>query len=83
MRAKLLGSFAISYEGRDAGPWPRPTAKRLCELVLASPNKHISRDFACETLFPRHGRPMPLERSSRPCPWPRACWQTWADRRRA
>ncbi|HXC83674.1 MAG TPA: AAA family ATPase [Trebonia sp.] len=36
-----------------AGPWPRPTAKRLCELVLVSPGRRVSRDVACEELFPR------------------------------
>jgi DNA-binding SARP family transcriptional activator/tetratricopeptide (TPR) repeat protein len=52
VHARLLGPFAISCGGRDAGPWPRPTAKRLCELVLASPGRRVTRDLACEALFP-------------------------------
>jgi DNA-binding SARP family transcriptional activator len=52
VRARMLGPFAISLDGQDAGPWPRPTSKRLCELVLASPGRRVSRDFACEALFP-------------------------------
>ena len=55
-RARLLGPFAISFGGREAGPWPRPSAKRgTAELVLASPGHRVTRDFACEALFP--GRP--------------------------
>ncbi len=34
-----------------AGPWERPPAKRLCELVLVSPGRRVSRDLACEVLF--------------------------------
>ncbi|HXW79906.1 MAG TPA: AAA family ATPase, partial [Acidimicrobiales bacterium] len=37
-----------------AGPWPRPNAKRLCELVLISPGRRITREKACEELFPDH-----------------------------
>ena len=51
VRVKLLGPFTISVGGRTAGPWPRPTAKRLCELVLVSPGRRVSRDLACEELF--------------------------------
>ncbi len=47
----VLGSFSISLGGRTAGPWPRPTAKRLCELVLISPGQRASRDLLCEELF--------------------------------
>ncbi len=53
MRVRLLGQFAITACGHVAGPWPRPTAKRLCELVLVSPGRRVSRDVACEELFPR------------------------------
>ena len=48
----LLGPFTITMGGRAAGPWPRPTAKRLCELVFLSPGGRVSRDLACEELFP-------------------------------
>jgi adenylate cyclase len=53
VRVRLLGQFAITAGGRVAGPWSRPTAKRLCELVLISPGRRVSRDLACEELFPR------------------------------
>lgn len=36
-----------------AGPWPRPSARRLCALLLVSPGRRVSRDLACEELFPR------------------------------
>jgi adenylate cyclase len=53
VRVRLLGQFAITSGGRDAGPWPRPSAKRLCELVIVSPGRRVSRDLACDELFPR------------------------------
>ena len=48
----MLGPFAITLRENEAGPWPRPTAKRLCELVLVSPGRRIGREAACEALFP-------------------------------
>ena len=52
VRAKLLGPFVISLGGKKAGPWPRPTAKRLCELVLISPERRVGREVALEVIFP-------------------------------
>jgi class 3 adenylate cyclase/DNA-binding SARP family transcriptional activator/tetratricopeptide (TPR) repeat protein len=49
---RLLGRFAITAGERSTGPWPRPSARRLCQLVLISPGRRISRDEACEALFP-------------------------------
>ncbi len=49
---QLLGPFTVTSGGQAAGPWPRPTARRLCELVFASPGRRVSRDLACEELFP-------------------------------
>ena len=51
IRVRLLGPFAVTSAGRAAGPWPRPSARRLCELVLVSPGRRVSRDLACEELF--------------------------------
>ena len=48
----LLGPFTITVDRRAAGPWPRPTAKRLCELVFLSHGRRVSRDLAREELFP-------------------------------
>ena len=53
VRARLLGEFAITAGDRAAGPWPRPSARRLCALLLVSPGRRVSRDLACEALFPR------------------------------
>ncbi|HEY7265969.1 MAG TPA: AAA family ATPase [Trebonia sp.] len=53
MRIRLLGQFAITSGDRSATDWPRPSARRLCELILISPGRRISRDLACEELFPR------------------------------
>jgi DNA-binding SARP family transcriptional activator len=52
VRVRLLGPFSVTSGAREAGPWPRPTARRLCQLVLVSPGRRISRDLACEELFP-------------------------------
>jgi DNA-binding SARP family transcriptional activator len=49
VKVTLLGPFA---GGRAAGPWPRPTARRLCQLVLVAPGRRVTRDLACEELFP-------------------------------
>jgi class 3 adenylate cyclase len=51
LRVRLLGPFLVSAGDRVAGPWPRPIARRLCQLVLVSPGRRISRDLACEELF--------------------------------
>ncbi len=55
--AHLLGPFAVTLGPRGAGPWARPSARRLLELVLVSPGRHIGRDAACEVLFPHLGAP--------------------------
>ena len=52
VRVRLLGPFSVVSGGRAAGPWPRPSARRLCQLVLVSPGRRVSRDLACEELFP-------------------------------
>jgi len=62
VRIRLLGEFAITAGGRAATAWPRPSARRLCKLVLVSPGRRISRDLACEELFPRL-EPRPAARS--------------------
>jgi class 3 adenylate cyclase/tetratricopeptide (TPR) repeat protein len=51
--ARLLGEFAITAGDRTAGPWPRPSARRLCALLLVSTGRRVTRDLACEELFPR------------------------------
>src|SRR5690348_70980 len=48
---RLLGPFSVVSGGRAAGPWPRPSARRLCQLVLVSPGRRVSRDLVCEELF--------------------------------
>ena len=52
VQVRLLGPFSVSVGGQTAGPWPRPSAKRLCARVLVAPGRRISRDFACDELFP-------------------------------
>ncbi|MGO9657839.1 MAG: hypothetical protein ACLP7F_05685, partial [Acidimicrobiales bacterium] len=59
VQVHLLGPFSISLGGARTrtptaiGPWPRPSAKRLCELVFVSPGHRVGREQACEALF--HG----------------------------
>jgi hypothetical protein len=52
---RLLGTFSLTLGNRAAGPWARPSARRLCELVLVSPGRRIGREAACEALFPHLG----------------------------
>jgi class 3 adenylate cyclase/tetratricopeptide (TPR) repeat protein len=51
-RIRLLGDFVIAAGDRAAGPWPRPSARRLCALILVSHGRRVTRDLACEELFP-------------------------------
>jgi DNA-binding SARP family transcriptional activator len=51
VRVKLLGPFTVALGDRVAGPWPRPSARRLCALVMVSPGRRVSRDRVCEELF--------------------------------
>ena len=53
MQVRLLGQFAIASGSQVASSWPRPSARRLCELVLVSPGRRVTRDLACEELFPQ------------------------------
>ena len=55
VRVTLLGLFSIGLGEREAGPWPRPSAKRICELVFASPGYRVGREAACELLFANLG----------------------------
>jgi len=52
LRANLLGPFSVRLGEMSAGPWARPNAKRLCELVMVSPGRRISREAARNELFP-------------------------------
>ncbi|HUC14013.1 MAG TPA: AAA family ATPase [Acidimicrobiales bacterium] len=49
---RLLGRFAVAAGELSTATWPRPSARRLCQLVLVSPGRRISRDAACDALFP-------------------------------
>ncbi len=51
LRVTLLGPFTIKLGERSAGPWYRPPAKRLCELVMVSPGLRVGREVARELLF--------------------------------
>ncbi len=55
LRAKLLGPFSITLGETSAGPWLRPTAKRLCELLFVSEGRRVGREPAFEALFPNLG----------------------------
>ena len=55
LRANLLGPFSITLGERGAGRWRRPSAKRLCELVMVSPGRRVGREAACDVLFANLG----------------------------
>jgi class 3 adenylate cyclase/tetratricopeptide (TPR) repeat protein/two-component SAPR family response regulator len=52
IEVRLLGRFVVTGGGKSIRTWPRPSARRLCQLVLVSPGRRISRESACEALFP-------------------------------
>jgi DNA-binding SARP family transcriptional activator len=52
IHVRLLGRFVVSAGGRSVSTWPRPSARRLCQLVLVSPGRRVTRESACEALFP-------------------------------
>ncbi len=47
----LLGRFRIAVNGKEAGPWARPSAKRLCQMLMVHPDHRLVRDVAREMLF--------------------------------
>jgi DNA-binding SARP family transcriptional activator len=55
LRANLLGPFSITFGKQSAGPWRRPPAKRLCELVLVSAARRVSREAVRDALYPSLG----------------------------
>ena len=54
LEARLLGPFSVATAGHVTGPWPRPSARRICQLVLVSPGRRVTRETACQALFPEH-----------------------------
>jgi hypothetical protein len=48
----LLGPFGIKLGERSAGPWPRPSAKRLWEILMCGPDHRVGREVVQEMLFP-------------------------------
>jgi DNA-binding SARP family transcriptional activator len=51
LRVTLLGRFSIKLGEREAGPWYRPPARRLCKLVMVSPGLTVGREVARDMLF--------------------------------
>ena len=51
VRVTVLGAFTIRLGARCVGPWYRPSAKRLCELLMLSPGLTLGREVAREALF--------------------------------
>ncbi|HUY60280.1 MAG TPA: AAA family ATPase, partial [Candidatus Dormibacteraeota bacterium] len=53
LRARLLGRFSVQIDaGTPAGPWQRPAARRLVQILLLRPGHRISRESLSELLFP-------------------------------
>ena len=46
------GPLCHHRRGQECGAWPRPVARRLCQLVLVSPGRRVSREVASDKLFP-------------------------------
>ncbi len=56
LRVKLIGAFEITLAGRRTGRWERPPARWLCQLVLSSPGRRVTREAAHGALFSELGR---------------------------
>ncbi|HEX6128006.1 MAG TPA: AAA family ATPase [Candidatus Limnocylindria bacterium] len=53
LRIQLLGRFAVLLpDGRRAGPWARPTARRLVQLLALRTEHRIGREELADILFP-------------------------------
>ena len=49
----MLDGFTVELaDGRNAGPWARPSAKRLVQVLLVRPGHRIGREELAEALFP-------------------------------
>ncbi len=53
VQVRLLGGFQVVLpDGRVAGPWVRPTARRVFELLVVSDQHRMGREELVEVLFP-------------------------------
>jgi DNA-binding SARP family transcriptional activator/tetratricopeptide (TPR) repeat protein len=53
LRARLLGRFSVQVEGgRPAGPWERPAARRLVQILLLRPAHACRREVLADLLYP-------------------------------
>jgi DNA-binding SARP family transcriptional activator/tetratricopeptide (TPR) repeat protein len=53
LQVRLLGRFEMTAPaGQPVEQWPRPTARRLVQLLLLEPGHSVNRDRAAELLFP-------------------------------
>src|SRR6266851_1186860 len=54
LRVRMLDGFAVELaDGRKVGPWSRPSARRLVQVLLLSTGHRLGREELAETLFPR------------------------------
>ena len=56
LRVKLIGPFSVTLGGLSSVRWERPPARWLCQFVLSSPSRRVTREGACVALFPQLGR---------------------------
>src|SRR3989442_4422488 len=51
---RMLDGFAVELaDGRRVGPWSRPSARRLVQVLLLPTGHRVGREELAETLFPR------------------------------
>jgi DNA-binding SARP family transcriptional activator/tetratricopeptide (TPR) repeat protein len=54
LRAQLFGRFALTrLDDQPVGPWGRPAARRLTQLLCLRADRRIGREEVAEALFPR------------------------------
>ncbi len=53
VRVQLLGGFKVELpDGTEAGPWERPSARRLLQVLVLRERRRIGREELADLLFP-------------------------------
>ena len=79
VHARLLRPFSLQAGERAGGPWGRPNARRLCELVLVSPAEGLVTKQSAKPSSPNWAPARRSRPCAGPCSWPGLRWRPSAD----
>ena len=78
LRVDLLGGFRVELpDGRVAGPWERPSARRLVQVLLLREQRRIGREELADLLFPDLAPPRAANAVSKALTMARAALAPW------